>query len=197
MMGYKPVEPAGDAPNCPQNMPLSEGKVPMSLEKSAHDEQKKGHNFSKDGHNSALISKKVNITQTQDEAIKAKNVKLGRLVRALLDLWISGVIPVDEQNMPLSGENMGTFEQKKGHNEGANMGTFEEIMGTIKPIQEDIEVLRENIEILFNLNKNREEEIKELKKRIYELEAELRAYLLDRAEKGDISREQKMEVEEE
>lgn len=70
-------------------------------------------------------------------------------------------------------------------------------VGQLKPIQEDIEVLRDNQEILFNLNKKREEEIEELKRELYQLEAEFKLYLDDIAEKKKDGIEQKMEVEEE
>lgn len=126
------------------------------------------------------VRKTLRLPKRMDDALKPlledEGISLNSLVISLLERWLGGNVT------SLWRQNDVTM-------------TPDDV--TLKPIQEDIEVLRENIEILFNLNKNREEDIKELKKSIYELEAELRAYLLDRAEKGDISGEQKMEVEEE
>ena len=66
--------------------------------------------------------------------------------------------------------------------------------GTDGGISGELECIQENISILFSLNKRREEEIEELKKSIYELEAEFKLYLEDIAEKGKDSIEARMEM---
>lgn len=66
-----------------------------------------------------------------------------------------------------------------------------------QPKDGELECMRENIDILFQLNKRREREIEELRRDFYELKAEIRAYLLDMAEKGKDNIRSEMVVKEE
>ena len=90
----------------------------------------------------------------------------------------------------------GCAEDIKSLRKGSN--TKESNADILKNI---IPALQENDQILFSLNKKRADEINELRdelrERVDRLEVEFRAYLLDRAEKGDISKVRKFEVEKE